>query len=266
MSEQVTIVTAFVDIGRGEWGGVKNGELIPSYICRPTEIYFNRFEKLTKLKNPIVCFTETKFFDRIKKMREDIALIAIDSLFDDHKHLITAIERIQSDPLFIGFVRDKASPERWSPQYVMINLMKSFFVNYVVEQNLSQTGTVAWIDFGYARKDDTCPVGLDWKFDTKDKINLFANVPQFDHKPIFDIVRTGVVYVQGCHIVAPAHKWKLLRDMVNAALANLLNVGLIDDDQTLLLMALRSSPDDFLVQYNGGSDWFTIFNNFHHDD
>ena len=55
-----TIVTAFVDIGRGDWEGVKNNQLIPPYIKRDTETYFKRFERLTKLKNKIVCFTEEK--------------------------------------------------------------------------------------------------------------------------------------------------------------------------------------------------------------
>ena len=266
MNSPVTIVTAFMDIGRGEWSGVKNGQPIPSYISRTTDTYFTRFERLLKLKNPIICFTESKFFDRIKFCRDDVTLINIDTLFQDHQHLVTAIERIQNDHFFVSFVNNKAVPERWSSHYIIINLMKSFFVNYAVENNLHQTDTIAWIDFGYARTNETCPVGLEWKFDTKDKINLFSNSPQLDPVPIIQIVKTGVVYIQGCHIVAPATKWSLMKDLVNAALANLLNVGLIDDDQTLLLMALRSSPDDFLVHYNGGSNWFTIFNNFHHND
>lgn len=266
MNELVTIVTAFVDIGRGEWEGIKNGEPISSFIKRSNDVYFRRFSNLTKLKNPIICFTESKFFDQIKSMRDDIVLIAIDSLFEDHKHLVDAISRVQTNSSFVNFVNDKSAPERWSPHYVIINVMKSFLVNHAVQQKMSPTNTLAWIDFGYARYSHTCPVGLAWKFNTNDKINFFANVPSMDNNPIFDIVKTGAVYIQGCHIVAPASKWALMKDLMNAALANLLNVGLIDDDQTLMLMAARSSPDDFIIHYNGDSDWFTIFRNFNHND
>jgi protein YibB len=259
MKDNVTIVTAFVDIGRGHWEGVKNNRAIPPYIKRDTETYFNRFERLTKLKNPIVCFTESKFFDRIKAMREDIELIAIDTVFEDHKHLINAIDTIQQDPVFIQFVNNPSSPEYWSPQYVAINFMKSHFVDYAVSQGWCKTGTAAWIDFGYVRDEVYCPEGKTWQFDTEGKINLFC-MNQYTHtKPIFDIVRTGEVYMQGCHIVAPNTEWKVLKQLVNDSLSNLFNIGLVDDDQTLLLMAYRSAPEMFKLIPSDSNIWFTAF-------
>lgn len=259
MKDNVTIVTAFVDIGRGHWEGVKNNRAIPPYIKRDTETYFKRFERLTKLKNPIVCFTESKFFDRIKAMRDDIELIAIDTLFEDHKHLIDSIDTIQQDPVFIQFVKNPASPEYWSPQYVAINFMKSHFVDYAVSQGWCKTGTAAWIDFGYCRDEVYCPEGREWQFDTEGKINLFC-MNQYTHtKPIFDIVRTGEVYMQGCHIVAPNTEWKKLKQLVNDSLSNLFNIGLVDDDQTLLLMAYRAAPELFKLVPADPDNWFTIF-------
>lgn len=265
MSNTVTIVTAFVDIGRGEWTGYKNNELIPNFIKRDTETYLKRFERLTKLKNPIVCFTESKFFDRIKAMRDDIVLIGIDTVFEDHKHLTEAIEHIQQEPAFIKFVNNKSSPERWSPEYVAINLMKSFFVTYAVENKLAPSNTYAWIDFGYVRDDTICPPGLEWKFETNNKINLFT-VNQYTHgTPIFEVVRTGEVFIQGCHIVAPANKWRYLKDLMSSSLSILLSTGLIDDDQTMLLMAYRSNPNEFILHHVGDANWFVIFEKYHHD-
>ena len=43
-AELVTIVTAFVDIGRGDWEGTKNDKPIPHYIKRDTETYLKTFE------------------------------------------------------------------------------------------------------------------------------------------------------------------------------------------------------------------------------
>ena len=263
-SELVTIVTAFVDIGRGHWEGVKNNQLIPPYIKRDTSTYFDRFKRLTKLKNPIVCFTESRFFDEIKAMRDDIVLIGIDTIFEDHKHLIDKIDGVQLDPTFIKFVNNPSSPEYWSSKYVAINLFKSHFVNYAVENNLAPTNTSAWIDFGYCRPEVYCPENMEWKFDTDGQINLFCMNLNTHNKPIFDIVKTGEVYMQGCHIVAPNRLWGTLKQLVNDNLTTLFNVGLIDDDQTLLLMSYRSAPELFKLNTASKDDWFIIFRDFNH--
>lgn len=265
MSNTVTIVTAFVDIGRGEWTGYKNNELIPHYIQRDTNTYLQRFERLTKLKNHIIVFTESKFVERIREMGGNVTIIGIDKVFEDHKHLVDAISNVQQDPSFIRFVENKSSPERWSAEYVTINLMKSFFVNYAVENDDKPTDAYAWIDFGYVRDDTVCPPGMEWKFTTKNKINLFTINPFTHSKPIFEIVKTGEVFIQGCHIVAPAHKWAYLKQLVSNSLTTLLNVGLIDDDQTLLLMSYRTNPSEFILNPVDKENWFVIFEKFHHD-
>ena len=254
-----TIVTAFVDIGRGEWEGVKNNQLIPHYIKRDTETYLKRFERLTKLKNPIIVYTEEKFFDRIKSMREDITLIGIDSIWDDHSHLISKIDQVQQQSEFIRFVTNPSSPEYWSPKYVAINFMKSHFVSYAVQEGMIETPDAAWIDFGYCRDEVYCPGGATWTFDTDNKINLFCQNPFTHNKPIFEIVRTGEVYMQGCHIVAPQNQWNILKQLVNDNLSTLFNTGLVDDDQTLLLMAYRTAPELFKLIPADPNNWFTIF-------
>lgn len=264
MSDMVTIVTAFMDIGRSDWVGVRNGSSVPDYIQRDTDTYFHRFEKLSKVKNPIVVFAHSRDFERLKKIREDLYLVAIDTVFEDHNHLIQNIKNVQSDVRFVSFVDKPASPEYWSPEYVTINLMKSFFVNYAVEQKIAESETYAWIDFGYVREDTFCPPGLEWQFNTDGKINLFAIAPINMSRPIFDIVKTGDVYIQGCHIVAPKKEWAVLKELVVTNLTKLFGVGLIDDDQTLLLMAYRAMPDKFKINNVAPSDWFVIFKDFNH--
>lgn len=254
-----TIVTAFVDIGRGEWEGEKNKQPIPSYIKRDNETYLKRFERLTKLKNKIIVFTESRFFDRIKAMREDIELINIDSIWDDHQHLLNSIETVQQSEEFINFVTKPSSPEYWSPTYVAINLMKSHFVTFAITSGLVTTDDAAWIDFGYCRDEVYCPENMTWSFDTKDKINLFTQSLFTHSKPIFELIRTGEVIIQGCHIVAPRRLWPTLKQLVNDNLSTLFNVGLVDDDQTLLLMSYRSAPDLFELNPGNTTNWFTIF-------
>lgn len=259
MSDEVTIVTAFVDIGRGDWEGIANGAPIAPYIKRDTETYLKRFQRLTKLKNPIVCFTQSKFFERILAMREDIILINIDSIFDDHQHLINSIKAAQKNPDFTKHLSKPSSPEYWSPEYVAINFMKSHFVTYAVESGLCQTSTSAWIDFGYCRDEVYCPENKTFTFNTENKINFFGMAADYFIRPIFDIVMYGHVYIQGCHIVAPNKDWKALKQLVNDSLSVLFKVGMVDDDQTLLLMAYRAAPEMFKINPGSTTNWFNIF-------
>lgn len=252
-----TIVTAFVDIGRSEWEGFKNGDVIAPYIKRSTETYFERFEQLAKIKNPIICYTESKFFDRIKSIRQDVTLISIDTMWNDHAGVVKLISDIQSNNLFSDFVDTPASPEYWSPQYVAINFFKSFFVTHANEQGLIKTDNAAWIDFGYCR-DKLFNDGYEWSFNCDGKINLF-NVEPLDDTPIFNIVKTGKVYIQGCHIVAPSKRWVELKGLMIQAMNQLVGVGLIDDDQTMLLMSYRMKPETFKLNKVHPSNWFVIF-------
>ena len=268
--EEVTIVTAFMDIGRGEWTGQANGKPIPNFIARSTDTYLERFEKLTTLKNRIVCFTQSRFFDRIKAMREDIELISIDTLFEDHEHFHSAIRRIHEKPDYKKYIDNPYFPEYWSPEYVIINALKSHFVCYAIANGLCHTNTTAWIDFGYCRPETKLTPGMLWKFDTQGKINLFSEkttIEQLWVRPIFKTVFNNEVHIQGCHIVAPNNLWPDLKDKVNTALTSLFNVDLIDDDQTLLLMAYRSEPEKFFIYPQlDYQNWFVIFEYCQHDD
>ncbi len=54
----ITIVTAFFDIGRGNWTPDKG---LPHYLHRPNEVYLERFGHLSKLDNRVIVFTSEDF-------------------------------------------------------------------------------------------------------------------------------------------------------------------------------------------------------------
>ena len=252
-----TIVTAFYDLGRDEWEGFKNGELIAPYIRRSTDTYFERFERLCKIKNPIVCYTQAKFFDRIKAIRSDVELVAIDDIFKDHQEVMDLIHKVQVNDDFINLLDHPSSPEYWSAEYVAINFFKSFLVAHANESGLVKTDNIAWIDFGYCRE-KLFEDGFEWSFDCDGKVNLF-NIKPMDDKPIFSIVMSGEVYIQGCHVVAPRRMWTALKTHMIEALRRLLSVGFIDDDQTLLLMSYRMHPETYKLNVGNTENWFDIF-------
>jgi len=68
MDKDITIVTAFFDIGRGDWTPEAG---FPHYLQRSTDTYFERFATLAKLENEMFIFCERQHFDRIRDLRGD---------------------------------------------------------------------------------------------------------------------------------------------------------------------------------------------------
>ena len=56
----ISIVTAFFDIGRGDWTPDKG---LPHYLQRTTKTYLERFGYLAKLKNKMVIYTSEDLVD-----------------------------------------------------------------------------------------------------------------------------------------------------------------------------------------------------------
>ena len=255
MNYDVIVVTSFFDIGRGNW----------PYFKRESEQYLEWFENLAQLTNQMVIFTERKFFSQILEIRAKYGLehqtsvIVCEYPFNRD---VWAINSAMSRPEFISFVHNQQCPEYWSSAYVIICTQKPTFVSTAIDiLRLSDSDQVAWIDFGYCRDDKRFDKSVPWRFDCQGKMNLFYSRKP-DDRPIFDIVRTGDVYFQGCHMVGPSHSWKELRGLIDDSLSSLLACGLVDDDQTALLMAYRHKSELFQIHANDPSDWFTVMRDF----
>ena len=68
MTESISIVTAFFDIGRGELSKDKG---YPIFTHRTTETYFEYFSNLAKLENKMIIFTSEEYRDKILKIRKE---------------------------------------------------------------------------------------------------------------------------------------------------------------------------------------------------
>ena len=68
MSE-ISIVTAFFDIGRGNWTPDKG---LPHYLQRSNDTYLERFSHLSKLENEIVIFTTNENINAARITAADI--------------------------------------------------------------------------------------------------------------------------------------------------------------------------------------------------
>ncbi|MGO9487183.1 MAG: WlaTC/HtrL family glycosyltransferase [Rhodomicrobium sp.] len=258
--DEVTVVTAFFDIGRGAW---------QQRFKRSADDYFAMFARLAKLRNPMIVFTEPRFAERVLELRrangleERTSVVTIANLFEcgPVAPVKDAIERRMS-ALFRRWVLKPESPEYREPCYVLVNALKAAYVCTAIEFGLVATPQVAWIDFGYCRDDKRFDPATTWRFDAGGKINLF-HMLELDDTPIYRVVRYGAVYFQGCHIVGPADAWPAFAREMSFCLSALLASDLVDDDQTLLLMAWRANPDRYRIHAVSSADWFVIFRRFY---
>jgi protein YibB len=265
----IAIVTAFFDIGRTGWNR-RDSDVSPKY-RRSVDAYFECFDRLAALRNDLVVFTESAFAPRILESRrahgldDRTTLLVIEDLFElpEVRAPLDAIRAALSDR-YRDFLWRPSAPEFNKPEYVALVSLKSTFACTAVELGAVRARQLAWIDFGYVR-DPASTAGIDaWAFDFGDKMNIF-NIFALDDAPIYDIVRRADAYIQACHIVGPALAWADYHGRISEAFRALFACGLMDDEQTMMLMAFRAAPDAFVLRRcrpDSPLSWRFIFQRF----
>ena len=270
MENDISIVTAFFDIGRGNLPTVKHGRVLPHYQHRTTNTYFQYFNNLAKLQNDMVVYTTENFAQQVYDIRKQYGLenktdvVVLESYLPPQlKDVKTRVQEIMDSPDYYTRVDNPQLIEYWHADYVLVNIFKSLYVTNAIDSGLIKNDITAWIDFGYCRNTSTIPVSNKWTYPfDKDKIHFF-NIRDIEPKrPIDNIIYTGDVYTMGCHMVAGTKKWDLLKRLVMGNLEQLLKHNLIDDDQTLMLMSYLIKPEEFELRYVDPNDWFIIFKNY----
>ena len=74
MNNDISIVTAFFDIGRGNLPQTKHGRVLPHYQHRSVDTYFDFFSKQAKLQNEMTIYTTEDFAGRVYDIRKQYGL------------------------------------------------------------------------------------------------------------------------------------------------------------------------------------------------
>jgi len=264
MTEQdndITIVTAFFDIGRGDWSPDKG---FPSYLHRTTDTYFDRFAHLAQLENEMFIFTSRDLVDRVAKLRGDRPTTIFEFDFpNEATEMRDAIELVQVLPSFQTMINpaERRNPEYWNADYVVVNLLKSTFACIASVQ--SKNNMMAWLDFGYCRSAHTLYGTKHWRYPfNPEKIHMFKIKDYVPGTTIHHMVSNNDVHITGPCIVASKENWKKLEIAVLEGVKELTNHNMIDDDQLFLLLSYLSSPELFELHQVSPQDWFTVFRDF----
>ncbi len=263
--DDISIVTAFYDIGREAWG---NNDRIDQRHKRSVDVYLSYFSNLSKIKNQLIIFIDENLAQKVLDMRKahglaDKTIIFTTKNFFLIDEIVKITDRIQSimNSSFHDYVWTKSKPEYNDPKYVLVNAFKSFFAAYAIDKKIVTSPQVAWIDFGYCRDNNRFDSTAPWRFDAQNKMNLF-HILSLNNEPVFSIVKEGDVYFQGCHLIGNHSNWVDFKNEIDISLRSLMDCDFIDDDQTLLLMAYRRNPSSYIIHPVDSKDWFIVFKYF----
>jgi len=212
-------------------------------------------------------FTSQDLVDKIKDKCPDrsatthFVIIDFDNQFQEQRAFIS---KIQKDPNFQRMINpyQVKNPEYWSADYVLVNYLKTFFVEYAIKEGFATNETVSWMDFGYCREESTLNGKTEWAYDfAEDKIHFF-DYKTYNGQPIQQIIANNDVHILGAKIVANKNLWPKLRELISGAFKNLTDANLIDDDQTMMLLATLYQPDLFELHRIVESDPFVMFREY----
>lgn len=177
MKKSITIVTAFFDIGRGNWG--QQTSKTTDRLKRTNDTYFSYFIRLAKLENKLVVFTSSDLEEKILSLRKGLPTkVVVIDLEKKFKFTLKKILQIQQSESFKKLISPELlkNPEYWSPEYVLINNLKPFFVKRAIELGFTDNQLVSWVDFGYIRNGKTLYGVKEWyhPFNEK-KIHFFPS-------------------------------------------------------------------------------------------
>ena len=122
---EITLVTDFFDIGRGE---DKNQEL-----RRTASKYMEEFKRWARIENKLIVYTDSKSAKEIMAIRagygleEKTVIVPIDNLFELEPELFDKMQKAAKNPAFLDF---RYIPDAFSnnPKYDYLWMMKYYFM------------------------------------------------------------------------------------------------------------------------------------------
>jgi protein YibB len=248
-SNSVALVTHFIDIGRGSWEGWPN---------RTQDNYFDYFNNIAKLDNPIYIYINDTLKSRVLELREGRPTYFIKSNpYYDFKNIYSEIKRIHKLDFFIDSIPEhlKSHPEYWSSEYVFVTLLKSYMVKLAIDQFDIKEDLISWIDFGYKRNSEFVGNYLSLPF-LENKITVFSQ-KKIDDPDVYFSILNNDVYIMGSPVIASKNNWIELSRLCNESIYELFKNDIIDDDQGIWLMSYIKNKNLFNVIVT--QEWFPLF-------
>ena len=277
--EDITIVTAFFDIGRGFWS---------SKYKRTTKFYIQSFLNYLDYPYKIICYVDDRCIDYIlehytRSPHRCVTFIPINRKWLENnihawKQLPKDTEIMKSDKykqylnnrLDIMYPNEvnrcKASvkmfPENEIPEYNAINHAKIDFINHAMQNGYINTSVTCWSDFGYfgtqhQNDKSTFPKDtLDKNRFSNDRITFFIQkeIVEQDIDPLYMLVCSPELFT-GTFWGGPTNLMPSFQALYHECVEELYSVNISDDDQHIYLRCCLKNSDLFDLKLNATGEW-----------
>jgi len=258
LTNNVAIVTAFIDIGRGKWSNWERDE----------HYYVNSFLNYLNIDYKMVVFIDEKYIFKVLKAYDEskfknkifipinkewvLTNIYAWKQLEKDNSIITSQEYKNS----VGDLLKHKCPENIYSEYNIVNHSKIDFINYVIDNNLTPPGCdfICWSDFGvhraiYITNKHPYPENvIDVNMLNPNKITICSrsNITEQHADPLY-ILQSAPSLIQGSFFGGSIKVLKEFQNLYHEALQELYDINISDDDQHVYIRCFLKRTDLFDV-------------------
>ncbi|CEF63159.1 HtrL protein family-containing protein [Strongyloides ratti] len=257
------IVTALLDIGRGEWQS----------FYRPFETYLNSFLDLLQLDNNMIIYGDKTVINFVKKHFKnyinDKLLLEISMkdlpFYRYKKEMQDIIDHEQKNWNSTWDKRMKNHPESLYADYnILVNSKPYFLYNASIISPFS-SDIFIWIDAGYSHGDKNLIPKTTWDpFLIPNKVHIIKLTPKQDQINTYTydrVYRKDISVISAGFIGASHGVINRFYNFFYKTFIELLDDKKVDDDQTVILITIKNYASLFYVIHGGWFDAFRLLPN-----
>lgn len=251
----ITIITAFFDIKRGNLAGFNRGN----------DKYLEYFKFWARIENKLIVYTDKYMAEKVSEFRSSLGLsdrtevIIIDDFTMIEPDIYERMNVIEKNTDFINFRANPNALEN-KADYNLIMFLKYWCINDAVSRKAVSTELIAWMDFGFNHGGkkfiNSDQFEFEWRTELDpESIHLFksGNSPGAKPSAVFKEIQYLSQNIQGGTVILGTKRAEYFYSLIKKAMYSMLYLGLMDDDQTLLRIAYEIDPKAVIVHK---SEWW----------
>lgn len=257
---EYTIVTGLININREGW---------TNPFKRDWSKYLDSFERgVLRVQAPMVIFVEENLVEWVKEKRKDypqtvIKVISFEVDYMLHP-LLNRIRNIQNSPGYKRLIAQgniENCPEVSVAEYPAVVNNKMEFLRRASESNPFNTHYFVWVDAGVGHNQINVPRKSKWDISGLIRMAIpdkFVVMGLNDQLTYDDPTRFFVEHkdlIAGTIMIGTKKSIEKVHSLLYPYILELLNKGLIDDDQFYITLLVQKYPDLFSIVQTGGWDF-----------
>ena len=227
-------------------------------------VYLNYFSNLLEIKNDIIVFYDEKIENQLKQLiqiknKKNILAIKINKKFlEENIHAwkyLDISKKILNSDYFNNLKRGRpcggTTPEVNCAEYNLINYSKLDFINYIIDNNLSNHEYYSWVDFGLLREKNFIPEDLIYNplecFSDNNALHIIADKDiESRWKSTIDWNFEFLYFwekLAGGHFFSHKKNFKFIQQRFHEECEIMFSHNIIDDDQPVLFILKNKFPN-----------------------